>query len=475
MEDDRIQKFLDYVKQLAVKYYNDPVGLTRELFKVTPTDQQKAIMNAVVKHRKVSVRSGHNIGKSALATWLTFWFLITRSFPKIICSANTKEQLYDVLWAEMNKWKRQNAVVDTLFEWNKEKIFHKGYPEEWWAVARTASKKEGIAGRHAEHQMIIIDEPSGMADDILEATEGLMSGKNIYVLLISNPTRPSGFFYETQMNRALEKHWHPMHFSSLDSPLPAKDWLEYMLDKYGVNSPVYMVRVLGEFPIDSEDTLIQREWVMNAVDKQFPDDPYARRIIGVDVGAGGDKSVIVHRKGSVVDRIVKSNTSDTMKLVDIISDEYNMYHADAVCIDSIGIGKGAFDQLRRRGFNTYEVDVRRKSFLRDYDKISDELWWKTRQQFEAGNVSIPNDHDLHLELWSIKYEPGKGTGVKIEKKKEMKKRIKYSPDTAEAFRNTYFLDDTSFNNYPDEEEAYDKMKDIMNQGHETGRSKVTGY
>ena len=474
MKNAEIEQFLAYLKKLAVKYYNDPVGLTIELFKVTPTDQQKEIMNAVVKWRKVSVRSGHNIGKSALATWLTFWFLITRDYPKIICSATSKDQLYDVLWAEMAKWKRQNSLVDALFEWNKDKIYHKGYPEDWWAVARTAQKGEGIVGRHADHQMIILDEPSGMDDSILEATEGLMSGKDIYVLLISNPTRPSGYFYDTQTNPDLVKHWHPMHFSSLGSPLVSKKWLEYMLDKYGENSPNYMVRVLGEFPIDSDDTLIPRGWVMDAVDREIPLDKYAKRVLGVDVGAGGDKSVIVHRQGGVVDRIVKLKTSDTMVLVQKISQEYNAYNADAICIDSIGIGKGAFDELRRRGFNTYEVDVRRKSYKKGFDKISDELWWKTRDQFQNGTVSIPNDEELKLELWSVKYLESN----KIEKKKDMKRRINYSPDTAEAFRNTYFIDDMSFNDniYEDEEERYDRERDnIMSQGVETGRSAVTGY
>lgn len=463
------QDFITYLERIQTKYYYDPVGFTRDILKVEPTIQQIEIMNAVVKHKKVSVRSGHNIGKSGLASFLTWWFETTRSHPKVICSATTREQLYDVLWAEIAKWKRRDPILDACFEHTHDMLFFKGYPNTWWAAARTANKQEGIAGRHSNNQMLIFDEVSGMDDDILEASEGLMSGKNVYVLMISNPTRPSGYFYETQMNPKLRKHWHPMKYSSLDSPLADPAWLEYMLDKYGKDSPVYMVRVLGEFPIDSENTLIPRSWVLDAVDREFVIDRHAPRILGVDVGAGGDQSVIAHRQGGVCDRIVRFNTADTMKLVGLIAKEYTDYNASAICIDNIGIGKGAFDRLRERRFNVYAVDVRRNAPVPGYDKVSDWLWWTMRESFEAGTIAIPNDHDLQLELWSVKYEPGSGDEIKVEKKKEMKKRIKYSPDSAEALRNTYFLDDNSFfgSDEDDEEEETKQQKLVYN--------KSTGY
>ena len=65
----------------------------------------------------------------------------------------------------------------------------RGYPEEWFAVARTASKPDALQGFHAEHVLYIIDEASGVDDTIFEPVLGALSTPGARLLMCGNPTQ----------------------------------------------------------------------------------------------------------------------------------------------------------------------------------------------------------------------------------------------------------------------------------------------
>ena len=143
----------------AILYYKDePVEFVKDIIKATPDENQADILNRVANNRMTSIRSGHGIGKSTALSWLIIWFMCTRPFPKIPCTAPTKHQLYDILWAEIAKW--LNPTLRTEIEWTQEKLYMKRYPENWFAVPRTATQPDALQGFHAEHLLYIIDEAS---------------------------------------------------------------------------------------------------------------------------------------------------------------------------------------------------------------------------------------------------------------------------------------------------------------------------
>ena len=46
--------------------------------KLTPTNDQKALMDEISISDRVSVESGHGTGKSSSMSWIGIWFLSTR-------------------------------------------------------------------------------------------------------------------------------------------------------------------------------------------------------------------------------------------------------------------------------------------------------------------------------------------------------------------------------------------------------------
>ncbi len=399
----------------------------------------------------ISIMSGQGTGKDAFASWVILWFLCCFPFPKIPCTAPTDKQLKVILWAEISKWLR-DSHVESWLTWQSEKVFLKDHGgKEWFAVAKTVNVKgsaddqaETLAGFHEDFLMAVMDEASGIPDPVFKPIEGTMTGKCNFVLMIFNPTRSYGFAVDSHVKN--RQDWVCLKWNAEESELVSRSHVERMERKYGRDSNAFRIRVKGLPPLADTDTLIPWDWVMNAVEREIEpleDDPL---LFGVDVGAGGDKSVILHRRGGLVERLTTHTTPNTMELTGWASADIDEYEASAVFVDVIGLGNGVYNRLKELGHSrVYPVDVRSTARNNDrFHRLRDEIWWTLREQFEKGTISIPNDDELICELTTIKYEPESNGKVKVEGKKEMKRRGLESPDKADALCLTYYLPESTF-------------------------------
>ena len=82
----------------AVLFYADhPVEFVEDVIGAKPDTEQAKILRSLAANPMTAVRSGHGIGKSAVQAWAIIWFICTRPYPKIPCTAPTQHQLYDIL------------------------------------------------------------------------------------------------------------------------------------------------------------------------------------------------------------------------------------------------------------------------------------------------------------------------------------------------------------------------------------------
>ena len=235
-------------------YHDDPVKFAREVVGCNPTHQQIEILNAVANHGHVAVRSVHGIGKSVSMTLIILWFMATRYNAKIPVTAPTSHQLFDVLWGELITWyHRMDEEYRKNFGYTSEKFYHVNNPQAWAVFPRTArpDKPEALQGFHGENLLFLIDEAAGVDDRIFEVAMGALTAKKNLVLMTGNPTRLSGFFYDS-FHRD-RRRWKTLQFSSLDSPLVGRQYAQRMAAKYGEGSNIYRVRVVGDFPTNEED------------------------------------------------------------------------------------------------------------------------------------------------------------------------------------------------------------------------------
>jgi hypothetical protein len=92
------------------------------------------------------------------------------------------------------------------------------------------------------------------------------------VVAVGNPDDPASHFATICKPGS---GWHVETISAFDTPaytgekvpdellplLVSPQWVEERKRRWGVTSPIYQSKVLGEFPEVSDDTLIQPKWI----------------------------------------------------------------------------------------------------------------------------------------------------------------------------------------------------------------------
>lgn len=429
---------------LIAELYNDPVMFVEVVLGATPQKWQADALRAVASNDRVSIASGHGVGKTAFQSWLVLWWLLTHYPCKVAVTANTAHQLSDVLWTEIDKWARRLPETwKELLDFKSDKIALKGASDSF-AVARTSRREnpEALQGFHSENMLFLCEEASGIPDVVFQVGEGAMSTEGAKTVMCGNPTRSEGFFYESHHGQ--RHRWKAMTVSCEDATTVSEEFLDGMKEKYGEDSNVYRVRVLGQFPTQSDDVLLPLYLVEEATKRDVEPSPTTPCVWGVDVARfGGDRSAIAKRQGQVLLEPIKTYQGrDLMEMAGIVLSEYEacpyMLRPVAIYIDAIGIGAGLADRLRELDLPAVAVQVSETASLKDrFNRLRDELFWNTREWFEARDCHIPEDTTLIQELTAIRYNYLSSGKLKIESKDEMKRRGQRSPDVADAFVLTF--------------------------------------
>jgi len=437
--------------QIAALRWRDggPALFAQEVFGVDPTEQQWEASKALATRRRVSVRSGHGTGKSTFMAWAIPWFLACYFPAKVPCTAPTSHQLEDILWSELAKWQRvmqeRFPAFGGQFEWSSGAFRLKHAPEEAFAVARTSrpEKPEALQGFHSDHILFLIDEASGVSENVFEVAEGALSTEGAFVLMAANPTRNSGYFYDS--HHKMRASWAALHWNGEESPRVSREYIENMAKKYGRQSSVFKVRVLGEF-VDAPDGVISLELCEAARVRDV--EAFGDIFWGVDVARfGDDSSALAKRKGNVqLEPVREWYGKDTMQTAGLIKAEWDVTEPEqrplAINVDVIGIGAGVVDRLKELGLPVCGVNVAESEAVnavegRQYNRLRDELWFSCREWLEAKNCRLCDDDETIAELTGPKFSVLSSGLIKVEGKDEMKKRGVKSPNRADAWNLTF--------------------------------------
>ena len=396
-----------------------------------------------VKNIKVSATSGHGIGKSVVLAWIILWFLFCYKDAQIPTTAPTAEQMHDILWKELAAWlNRLPDCIKQLYEWSASYLRMKESPETWFARAKTARKEnpEALAGVHSDHVMVIADEASGVPDEIFNTAEGAMTGPFVIVVLISNPTRLTGYFYES--HHGDKAAWTTLQFSSKDSPIVEKDYIARIVDKHGEDSDEYQIRVQGTFP--REDAVDEQGFVplLLASDiKQVVDMPFigSDRAMGVDpAGEGKDETIWVVRdkfKAKVVGREKISNSKSIAEKTLTLMTHYDI-RGENVFVDNFGAGANVAQEMAIAGVRVNGINVGDKPYDDErFTNLRSEGYWKMKEWVRTGGEFVRDDG--WNELLYLRYRNNLAGKLQLMAKLDMKKKLGRSPDHADALMLTF--------------------------------------
>lgn len=397
---------------------------------------------------QAAIKSGHDVGKSALLSWLIWWALSTRVDTRGRATANTEKQLSRILWAEVSKWHRLFIARD-LFKVTATAVFSADpeHEKNWRidAIPWSEDNPEAFAGLHNYGKRIILlfDEASAIFDKIWEVVDGVTHEADTEILWFAtgNPTRNYGRFRDCFGRFASE--WRGYTVDSRDVPFANVGKIERAIALYGIDSDYVKVRYLGEFPSASTSQLIPLDTIEYARTREVQSYHYEPLIMGVDVARfGANESVIQFRRGKDARTIpaIRKRGYSTVELGNLVAALLLEHEVDGCFIDEGGVGGGVIDFVRHLGHSCIGVNFGVPATTRPNGVLVGnkraEMYVMLRDALREG-LCIENSIDLQQQLVVIEYFFNKKQEIMLVSKEDMADDGIESPDWADALCLTY--------------------------------------
>jgi len=385
---------LDYV-------LSDTLAYIETVHNETIEDYFKPIIKAVddPRYQRIAIKACHAVGKTFGMARIIESLMSTNNYIKIISTAPTFRQVHDLLWKE----------IHTAHE-KKPAMFRRGQlnQTEWWINSETFARgfspqkrvkseagqgtDSAFQGYHAKYWTVVVfDEAVGVDAQIWEQVEGLLtSGVRILFLAIANPTSRNCKFFKCFQDRAWKTfsiscfdipnlkasginsiediHKEIAYLETLDDddalarlssypcPKPYLINTRWVIEKaieWGTDHPLFMGKVLGEFPDADGDVLVSELDIKTAQARESKDlSEEETGFIGLDVARFGvDKSVLT----SMIDveqlakkPMAKNDTNQvvghTLNFIEEHQEKYPNIKEWRLAVDG-GFGHGVIDRL----------------------------------------------------------------------------------------------------------------------------------
>jgi len=497
----------------------------KDVLGVTLDAEQVKIVESVQVSRRTSVRSGHARGKDYVAAAIALAFLYTHYPSKVILTAPTARQVLGILMAEISNMYQSalkplgGTLLTNTIKFADKRWFLLGFKAE----DRTA---EAWTGFHSENILVIISEASGISQETFNAMDGILTGTVSRLLLVFNPTIASGEAYQSTRSPLYAKH----KLNCLDAPnVKAKKiiipgqvdylWVKEKVEKWCIKvqekSPdpsthdfefegqlyrpndLFMIKVLSEYPAQSEFKVIPLEWIEMANDRwrEFVESggkPQGELRIGADIaGMGTDSTVFLYRyvwKEQIITAKEEPEEEDLdpdniyagfhdeepepilYKDYDFVEKVIPFFHQDhmitaeklvetpsengkKIYIDTIGEGAGVHSrakQLCRTAKGSQSISVKFSESAKGLTDVSRErkfanmrayCYWAVRDALDPKLdpcLMLPPDDELTEELTELHFEIKSNGEIMIEPKENIKARIGRSTDKSDPLAQTFY-------------------------------------
>lgn len=234
---------LDKVKMTG----KDWIVTAKETFGVDLTPVQMDIMKAIQRTgSRVSAIETDGMGRSRLYALICATAVLFQPELKIIFVStdkhrlnNTIGELHSVFYSALRPLGFHHSVnplmIPALIRQVRDKVSFRYV---------RAGNEEALAGDFNHHSLYIVDNAAMISDDAFKVLTCGMTEEDNRMLLVSEAYRNEGYFYET--HHAYKDAFHAVRSNSEESPLVGEHWLNAVEKQY--TDDEYRRRILGEFP-----------------------------------------------------------------------------------------------------------------------------------------------------------------------------------------------------------------------------------
>lgn len=448
-----------------VEWRRSPLKFVKDNFDVTPDDWQFDVLVSQAEarqRRRLITKACTGPGKSAILAWLGWWrlscFAEKGEHPKGAALSITWDNLKDNLWPEMAKWQKRSKFLEAAFTWQKEQIFAKDHPQTWFLSARAFSKDadaeaigRALSGLHSKFPFILLDETGEMPPAILRSAEQALSTcVDGAIYAAGNPTSTTGALYHAC--NQLREQWEVVTITAdpddpKRTPRVDADNARLQIETYGRENPWVMSTILGLFPPGSFNALMSVDDVEKAMSRHLDSQEYdwAQKRIGVDVARyGDDRTVLFPRQGLAAFAPVIMRNANGPAIAARVAAAKSKWGSEMELVDGTGgYGAGVVDALHQAGIHAVEVQFAGKANDPRYLNKRAEMWFAMAEWVKKGGA-LPRIPELVRELSGITYTFTSGK-FQLEAKEQIKKRLGFSPDLADALALTFGMPEAQSN------------------------------
>ncbi len=477
----------------CTRYQRDPVGFFENILGVTPWEEARKVLQALVDHDRVAWKSGRRVAKSHTVAGAALWFWASFEGARVTLTSTTARQVEDILWRELCMMRMQSgrcvrckAEVAGLVEGGlsraaAEARFPRPCPHSAviadepgvkpstglrsddfrMITGATARQPEAFQGFNGANQLVLADEASGIAQQIFDVISGNRAGGG-KVLLTGNPTQNAGEFFDAFGRKSNEQlqglGYHCVTTSSEQSPnvtagrivIPGLATSEYIREReieWGRDSAMFRVHVLGEFATHEEGRIFSVHTIRQAEERWHTSPDSGRLFVGLDpagASGSGDETMFAIRRGLKLLALLPfrglTDEGHLIQLLGLLSRYKLPRETPVVVLDREGaIGSSLGGRIRAH------LDTHEKSFefvavrssdraLRQpmvYDRMRDELAANLEAWFRDGGT-IVEDVKLSAELHALEWRQAANGRLKLTAKDDIRKALGRSPDRYDA-------------------------------------------
>lgn len=296
----------------------DPVRFAEVLLGHDLWEAQAAILRSVADHPRTAVKACHASSKTFTAADAVLWWITNFTDGVAITTAPTWQQVERVLWGQIHA----NARGARRLQYPQPLKTELRLGPNRYAIGLSTDEAVRFQGFHG-HILIVLDEAPGVRPEIWEAIEGIRAGGDVHVLALGNPTDPSGPFADAFGIQSAS--WNTFTISAFDTPnlagvsltellamdedtlnqnprpyLVTRGWVREKWEEWGQHgSPLWDARVLGQFPVQTNEALHALAWLEAAKHRTPSANSETERCeAGIDVaGPGEAETVVAIRQG----------------------------------------------------------------------------------------------------------------------------------------------------------------------------------
>jgi phage terminase large subunit len=425
---------------------------------------QADALREMSKPQYIALPWSNGAAKTATAALIVLWML--DCFPDSICltTAGTWSQLKEQLWREIARWGSmlKDGQEITVSRIDKTQI---DIGPGWAAFGRAADRPETFEGVHAENLMVLVDEAKAVQPDIFDSIRRIGRGnekrdedgnlKNrFWCIFLSSPGSPIGPFYDAVMGDQAHRY-KTLHVSAYESTRISLEQIDNDLDDLGEDSPLFISMDLGQFPPESEFTIIPLTWIEAAVDRHVTppkgESPSElNHTLGVDVARfGGDNSAIIGLYGRKFVIEHEYGGRDLVFTANKVNELFKEKLYTRIAVDDTGLGGGVTDMLRSWNRPVKPINfAQTKGIVKPerFARFKAEMYWYLREAFKetyenyddpTKGISIPKNKKLIHQLNVQEYTYTMKQQMVMKSHDQLRKDKIKSPDLADALALAY--------------------------------------